>query len=66
MRPTRCAVLAWGFPLGSALVLAGRPAGVAAQGVTAQTAGRAMRPHTPAAAYRVSVYSADWTKQGGL
>jgi len=25
-----------------------------------------MRPHTPASAYRVSVYSADWTKQGGL
>jgi hypothetical protein len=25
-----------------------------------------MRPHKPAAAYRVSVYSADWTKQGGL
>jgi hypothetical protein len=24
------------------------------------------RPHTPAATYRVSVYSADWTKQGGL
>ena len=25
-----------------------------------------MRPNTPASAYRVSVYSADWTKQGGL
>ena len=25
-----------------------------------------MRPHTPASAYRVSVHSADWTKQGGL
>jgi hypothetical protein len=24
------------------------------------------RPHTPASAYRVTVYSADWTKQGGL
>jgi hypothetical protein len=25
-----------------------------------------VRPRTPAPAYRVSVYSADWTKQGGL
>jgi hypothetical protein len=25
-----------------------------------------VRPHTPAPTYRVSVYSADWTKQGGL
>jgi hypothetical protein len=25
-----------------------------------------MRPHTPVSTYRVSVYSADWTKQGGL
>jgi hypothetical protein len=24
------------------------------------------RPHTPASTYRVTVYSADWTKQGGL
>lgn len=24
------------------------------------------RPKTPASAYRVTVYSADWTKQGGL
>lgn len=25
-----------------------------------------VRPHTPAPTYRVSVYSADWTKMGGL
>jgi hypothetical protein len=25
-----------------------------------------VRPNTPAPAYRVSVYSADWTKMGGL
>src|SRR5262245_66265346 len=43
MRSTRRAFLAWGVPLGAALLAAARPAAVAAQSVTAETAPRYFR-----------------------